>query len=303
MLQTVQLVNGETLAYRKREGGSHTLLFIHGNMTSSKHWDVLIEALDTKYTIYAIDLRGFGGSSYHQPIMAIKDFSDDVKLFVDTVGLQQFDLIGWSTGGAVSMQFVANYPGYCQRLILLASASTRGYPFYSDFGSGNQASFKRASTYQEVLVDTSKTKTVQGFYDTKNVAGLKAVWDALIYTHSQPDAERYAAYVEDMLTQRNLAEVYHALNTFNISAVDNEVAKGTDEIQQLNLPILVLRGDRDFVITEQMHDETMSDLANHAQSVSLKNCGHSPLIDDLQQLTSEIETFLAYGGKNNAFKQ
>ena len=37
-------------------------------MTSSKHWDVLIEALDAKYTIYAIDLRGFGGSSYHHPI-------------------------------------------------------------------------------------------------------------------------------------------------------------------------------------------------------------------------------------------
>ncbi|POZ56584.1 hypothetical protein LYSIN_01367 [Lysinibacillus sphaericus] len=106
-----------------------------------------------------------------------------------------------------------------------------------------------------------------------------------------------------MLTQRNLAEVYHALNTFNLSAVDNEVAKGTNEVQQLNIPILVLRGDRDLVITEQMNEETMCDLAKHAQFVRLKNCGHSPLIDDLQQLLFEIETFLQFGGKINALKQ
>jgi pimeloyl-ACP methyl ester carboxylesterase len=303
MLHTVQLLNGETIAYRKRDGGSHTLLLIHGNMTSSKHWDVLVEALDAKYTIYAIDLRGFGGSSYHQPITAIKDFSDDVKLFVDALALKHFDLIGWSTGGAVSMQFVANYPGYCQRLILLASASTRGYSFYSDLGTGNQSSFKRASTYEEVLVDTSKTKTVQGFYDSNNAQGLKSIWDALIYTEQKPDSVHYDEYVEDMLTQRNLAEVYHALNTFNVSAVDNEVVKGTNEVQQINIPILVLRGDRDLVITEQMKDETMHDLPKHAQFVSLKNCGHSPLIDDLRQLTLEIETFLQFGGEHNALTQ
>jgi len=303
MLKTVQLSNGETIAYRKRQGGEHVLLLIHGNMTSSKHWDVLIDSLDEKYTIYAMDLRGFGSSSYHKPISAIKDFSDDVKLFVDAIELQQFDMIGWSTGGAVCMQFVANYPGYCQQLILLATASTRGYPFYTDSGTGHQTSLKRACTYEEVLVDTSKTKLVQGFYDSKNVPGLQSIWNALIYTHQQPSAEHYQEYVEDMLTQRNLAEVYHALNGFNISAVDNEVAKGTQEVQQITIPVLVLRGDRDYVITEEMNDETVLDLGAHAQFVSLKNCGHSPLIDDLPQLTSEIEAFLEIGGKNYAFKQ
>jgi len=303
MLKTVQLSNGETLAYRKRQGGEHVLLLIHGNMTSSKHWDVLIDSLDEKYTIYAIDLRGFGGSSYHKPISTIKDFSDDVKLFVDAIQLKQFDMIGWSTGGAVSMQFVANYPGYCQRLILLASASTRGYPFYTDLGTSNQGSLKRAFTYNEVLVDTSKTKLVQEFYDSKNAQGLQSIWNALIYTHQQPSTEQYQQYVEDMLTQRNLAEVYHALNVFNISAIDNEVVKGTHEAQQITIPILVLRGDRDYVITEEMNDETMLDLGANAQFVSLKDCGHSPLIDDLPQLTSEIEAFLEIGGKNYAIKQ
>ncbi|MED3798159.1 alpha/beta hydrolase [Lysinibacillus capsici] len=303
MVKTIQLANGETMAYRKRSGGGHPLVLVHGNMTSSKHWDILMDALDEKYTIYAIDLRGFGESSYLKPITAIKDFSDDVKLFVDALQLQSFDMIGWSTGGAVCMQFVANYPGHCQRLILLASASTRGYPFYTDLGTGNPASFKRAYHYEEVLVDTSKTKLIQGFYDEKNAEGLQSIWNALIYTHHRPNEGKYQEYVEDMLTQRNLAEVYHALNTFNISAVDNEVAKGSREAMLLHIPILVLRGDRDLVITEEMNTELLQDLGKTAQFVGLKDCGHSPLIDDLAQLTAEIEAFLEIGGRQYAFEQ
>ena len=58
---------------------------------------------------------------------------------------------------------------------------------------------------------------IQGLYDTENQEGLKAVWNALIYTHNKPDDEKYEQYVDDMLTQKNLADVYHSLNTFNIS--------------------------------------------------------------------------------------
>ena len=133
-LPKVTLNNNETIAYRKRLGGKQIIILVHGNMTSSKHWDVLMDALNPKYTVYALDLRGFGESSYHERITHIKDFSDDLKGFVDALGLRGFHLIGWSTGGAVCMQFEADYPGLCEKLILIASASTRGYPFYGTKG-------------------------------------------------------------------------------------------------------------------------------------------------------------------------
>src|SRR3954468_3174156 len=106
----VDLPNGERIAYREREGGEKILLLIHGNMTSSKHWDLVIEQLDSSYKVYGIDLRGFGASTYYHPITSIKDFADDVKSFVDIIGLTDFSIMGWSTGGAVAMQFVAENP-------------------------------------------------------------------------------------------------------------------------------------------------------------------------------------------------
>jgi pimeloyl-ACP methyl ester carboxylesterase len=292
-IKKIDLPNGETIAYRERAGGVKNVLLIHGNMTSSKHWDLLIDEMNPEYKIVALDLRGFGESSYHKPIMSIKDFSDDVKLFVDEIGLKDFSVIGWSTGGAVGMQFVADNPGLCEKLVLLASASTRGYPFFGTSPEGLPDVNNRLVTYEDVKADTGKTIAVQTAYDQENRGFLKAMWNMLIYTHRQPVESHYDEYVDDMLTQRNLAEVYYSLNTFNISAVNNGLKEGTDQVKDIRIPVLVLRGDRDLVVTERMTAEIVEDFEGRARFVELKDCGHSPLVDDLEQLQKEIEGFLA----------
>lgn len=290
-LKNIKLPNGESISYRKRPGGEKLCLFIHGNMTSSKHWDLLMEQFDEQYTIIAPDLRGFGYSSYHNRISHIKDFSDDLKAFVDLLGLQDFAIVGWSTGGAVGMQFCANYPGYCNKLVLLASASTRGYPFYKTNEDNTPDVNTRLTTIEQIESDAGKTIPMQHLYATKNREGLKAVWNAVIYTHNKPSDEKYEEYIDDMLTQRNLPDVYHALNTFNISRLDHVAAKGTGEVDNIQIPVLILYGERDYVVTFQMTSELIEDFGGRAQAICLKNCGHSPLVDDLAQLKQSIENF------------
>lgn len=290
-MKKVNLPNGETLAYREREGGEQRVLLIHGNMTSSKHWDLVLEKMDPSFKLYAVDMRGFGGSTYLKPIQSIKDFSDDIKQFVDVIGLTDFSIVGWSTGGAVAMQFVADYPGICEKLVLLASASTRGYPFFGLTEAGLPDLNNRLQTYEDVKQD-SKTLAIQGAYDSRNRDLLKATWNMLIYTKNQPNEEQYEEYVDDMLTQKNLAEVYHALNTFNISSIHNGLTEGNNQAKDITVPTLVLRGERDLVIAEHMATEIMEDLGKNARFVELKDCGHSPLVDDLDQLLNEMTNFL-----------
>lgn len=291
-MKKVNLPNGESIAYRERDGGNQNVLLIHGNMTSSKHWDLLIESMKPEFKVYAIDLRGFGESSYNRPVMSIKEFADDVKLFVDEIDLQDFSIIGWSTGGAVGMQFAADHPGYCDKLILLASASTRGYPFFGTTPEGLPDVSNRLTTYEDVKSDPGKTIAVQTAYDQKNRGFLKAMWNMLIYTDRQPDEERYEEYIDDILTQKNLAEVYHSLNLFNISQVHNGITEGTKQVENIRIPVLVLRGNRDLVVTERMTEEILEDFEGRAKYIELTNCGHSPLVDDLPQLQQHIEAFL-----------
>lgn len=291
-MQKILLDNGETISYRERYGGEQVVVLVHGNMTSSLHWDVLIDALDPKYKLYALDLRGFGESSYHTRVQGIADFAADLRGFVDALGLETFHLVGWSTGGAICMQFVADNPRYCEKLVLLASASTRGYPFSGTKADGTPDLQTRLQSIEEVENDAGKTKAVQGLYDTQNREGLKGLWNALIYTHKQPDEKKYDEYVSDMLTQRNLADVYHSLNTFNISNVHNGLSQGTNQSKDVTIPVLILRGDRDYVVSEEMTQEIVEDLGENATYIPLTNTGHSPLIDDLPQLTQRIEEFL-----------
>jgi pimeloyl-ACP methyl ester carboxylesterase len=289
-MKKVQLPNGETLAFRERDGGEQKVLLIHGNMTSSKHWDLVYENIDAKYKLYAVDLRGFGESTYNNLVMSIKDFSNDVKLFVDAIGLKDFALVGWSTGGAVSMQFVADYPGYCNKLVLLASESTRGYPFDGKLNENDEP--RRFAAHEEIKKDVTKTIPVQMAYDTNNTELLKLIWNAVIYTHNQPPAKLYEEYLQDMRTQRNLAEVHHANNTFNISRHHNGLVEGNGKVDDIHVPVLVLRGERDYVVTAEMTKEILEDLGDKATYIELKNCGHSPLVDDLPQLLTAITEFL-----------
>lgn len=284
-LHYVKLENGETLTYRKRTGGSDVLVLIHGNMTSSKHWDLLMEALDTRFTIYAVDMRGFGGSTYNTRITSIKDLSDDIKAWLDIMDLKDFTVMGWSTGGNVAMQLCADYPGLAKKLILFASGSTRGYPFLNALQS-------RASTLAEVENDFLKTVPMQMMYSTENREGLRFVWNSSIYTHNKPDAERYEEYITDMLTQRNLADIYHVLNTFNISDVSDAFSTGTGAVHNIQIPTLILYGDRDLIVTSNMTNEIIEDFGGRATVVKLENTGHSPLVDALPQVVEEIEKFV-----------
>lgn len=290
-LRSVDLPNGETIGYREREGGSIPLLLLHGNQTSSKHWDVLLEAMDPKYKLYAMDMPGFGTSSYETRIDSISDFARDVKLFVDELGLEAFHLMGWSTGGGVAMQFAADQPDRVRKLVLMAPASTRGYPIYRKDENGDPTD-EHLTTRKEIAADPVQVAPIAEAQRTNDGATMRAVWDQFIYTHNQPEPDRYDEYVEDMLTQRNLVDVDYALAQFNISDEHNGVTEGTGKAGDIDVPTLVLRGERDLVITEVMVDTTVEDIGSNAELVILDDCGHSPLIDDLDQLIAEVTAFL-----------
>lgn len=171
-LPTVALENGEIIAYRHRPGtGDKTIVLIHGNMTSSLHWDTVMEALDEKYTIYAVDLRGFGESSYSREIERIEDFSHDVEEWMAKLDLRNITLVGWSTGGAVAMDMCIDDTEHrIEKCILVASASTRGYPFFL------QAQQRIAETKEEIIHDPFVTVPVETMQRMKNYAGIQAVW-------------------------------------------------------------------------------------------------------------------------------
>lgn len=290
-LNYITLSNGETLAYREQGAGEKTLLLVHGNMTSSQHYDILLEALPKDIKVYAIDLRGFGGSSYRTRVNHLKDFSDDIKLFVDALKIKNFSIAGWSTGGGIAMQYIIDHPKDVDKLVLIESVGISGYPIFRKDDAGQPIIGDFLTTKEELENDAVQVMPILNAYKNKDKNTLKAIWNMLIYTTKQPDEKQYDIYLDDMLTQRNLVDVDYALMYFNISSSHNGVIEGSGKVHDIKKPTLVFQGKNDLVVPQMMGDGIYEALKDHATYIQ-HDGGHSPLIDDLNMLTNHIVDFI-----------
>jgi pimeloyl-ACP methyl ester carboxylesterase len=218
-VERVNLPASETIAYQRRPG-ELSLVLLHGNVTSSKHFDTVLEGIDDRFDCYAMDVRGVGASTYETPVDRLEEYVDDVVAFADAMGLETFHLLGWSTGGDVATVVVARHP---ERVGSPSSApvGTRGYPFDAKDEEGNP------TDRGAVANDPVQTGPLAEAREAGNRELYRATWDALIDGHNSPEPDRYEAYVGDMLTQHNLVDFYYTLARFTISEEANACGEGS----------------------------------------------------------------------------
>ncbi|MFB8388337.1 alpha/beta fold hydrolase [Microbacterium sp. NPDC055910] len=104
-----------------------TVVFVHGNVSSSLFWQEIMQDLPSDLRVIAIDLRGFGGTE-HAPVDAtrgVRDFSDDVRSTLEALEIPTAHLVGWSMGGGVVMQYALDHP--VLSLTLQAPVSPYGF--------------------------------------------------------------------------------------------------------------------------------------------------------------------------------
>jgi len=274
-IKKISLLNDETHTYRQYIGGDKVIVLVHGNLASSKFYEELIQELPEEYTAYAIDMRGFGGSTYNRSIDTLRDFAGDLKLFVDELKLEKFDLLGWSTGGAVSMLFCSSYSYMVNRLFLIDSAGVSGYHSYAVSSDGSKTLLKSRKEFQE---DPSKVELLNAL-KKKDKEYYKNVWSAAIYNIKKPEPKIFDEQMEESLLQKNLMDVYYGLSKFNISDYYNGLAMGTEEVNRVTVPTVVVHGEDDLLVSVDEAKELKGSIGDNARLELVKNCGHSPMVD------------------------
>ena len=107
----------------KVEGNGRPLVFIHGLSDSLLYWEFLASYLKSDYQIIRMDLRGHGESYLGNDEVNIDLYVDDLKNLLDDINLDKVDLIGFSLGGAVALDFSLKYPENVSSLVLMSSFS------------------------------------------------------------------------------------------------------------------------------------------------------------------------------------
>ena len=273
-LKTLVLSNGETIAYREAGNGPKTVVLVHGNMSSSVHFQTTMEALEDEYKIYAVDLRGFGDSSYHSELNSLRDFSEDIQLWVKALDLKEFNILGWSTGGGVVLELAADMPERVKKVFLLDSVGIKGYPMFKKDEKGQPVLSQLITTKDEIAADPVQVLPILSAYATRNKDLLKMIWNAVIYNTVQPNEEDYDAYLEAMLKQRNLVDVDYSLVHFNMTSDLSLVGMGSGRMALVKAPIVIMHGKNDYVVPFNQAEEMKQTFGDQATLIPFEG-GHS----------------------------
>jgi len=291
-LGTVDLSNGESIFYREMGSGKKTLLLIHGNMSSSKHWEPIYERMKEHYKIFAVDLRGMGESSYHNRFDSLKELADDVAEFCEILKLKDLVVVGWSTGGGIAMELAADYPDFVKKMILVESVSPKGYPLLKKNGNGEAIPGEVYESKEAMAKDPVQVLPAVLAMENQDFDTMKQIWDAAIYVVKKPEEEKYQEYLEETLKQRNLVDIDWALATFNISDVHNGMVNGNGKINKIKQPILIFGSELDYVVPLSMVEETSKALGEQGEVHIFKKSGHSPITDVTEELIGKMENFI-----------
>jgi pimeloyl-ACP methyl ester carboxylesterase len=90
-----------------------------------KHW---IHTFSTHHRFVRYDERGCGLSDWQIPEQSFDAWVQDLETVVDALGIDRFDLLGISQGGAVAATYAARHPERVSHLIL-NGAYARGWNF------------------------------------------------------------------------------------------------------------------------------------------------------------------------------
>lgn len=114
----VTLDNGTRIAFLDRPGGELPLILLHGVTDNARTYEPLLDRIDRRCHVHALDFRGHGDSAKPDGLYDIEAYADDVRHFIrEKIGGPVL-LGGHSLGGLVAVQIGKTSPDLVRSLFL-----------------------------------------------------------------------------------------------------------------------------------------------------------------------------------------
>jgi pimeloyl-ACP methyl ester carboxylesterase len=260
-----------TMANYIQHGTGTPVILIHGLAASLHDWNDLIPDLSANgYASYALDLLGHGDSPKldsraYQMDWIFEHFSSWMKSLQLT---EPAILIGHSMGGYVALEYARRVSAWTKGLILVD-------PFYSR----SQLPPLLRKTYSHsslssLVVGRTPEWLFRFFVDLSSVATGHSIGG----THSLPEKIRAQTAVD---FKRTAPGVYH---------IPNGIVDMTQYLHEINVPTLVVWGDRDQTLAPSSFSHLVSKLPK-ARGEFLR-AGHVPHQSHAKDFNQLVMDFL-----------
>jgi pimeloyl-ACP methyl ester carboxylesterase len=121
--------------YYEVHGTGEPLVLIHGAYASSSMWGPILELLAQNHRVIALDMQGHGHTADIDRPLRYETMADDVAALMDYLGIASADIVGYSMGAGVGLQFALRHPEMVRRQVL-ASGSFRHDGMYPEVLDG-----------------------------------------------------------------------------------------------------------------------------------------------------------------------
>jgi len=99
-------------------GEDFPLVLLHGNGEDHSYFEHQMEPFSRRYRVIAPDTRGHGKSPRGEAPFTLEQFAEDLKEFLDGLGISRCHLLGFSDGGNIALIFALKYPQYIEKLVV-----------------------------------------------------------------------------------------------------------------------------------------------------------------------------------------
>ena len=103
-------------------GNGQPLLLIHGLTLTWRIWHPYIDFLATKHKLIIPDIRGHGDTPNPSDSLTQWQVARDMLALLDTLGIEQVQIIGYSFGGHIALRMAALKPRRVEAMIIVAGA-------------------------------------------------------------------------------------------------------------------------------------------------------------------------------------
>ncbi|MFD1707807.1 alpha/beta fold hydrolase [Siminovitchia sediminis] len=264
-----EMINGTAIYYEENgdPDAGQTIVLLHGFLSSSFSFRMLVPFLAQDFHIISVDLPPFGNSGKAKTFQySYQNIASTVLQLLEKLGIDRFSVAGHSMGGQIALNMMLQAPEKIYKGVLLCSSSyyarakkrhiVASYlPFFPFFVKRYLAKTGVVGNLKSVIHDPGliNREMIQGyarqFEDPRIFSSL-----ALLLRHREGDLPE-------------------------------------EKLRMIQTPCLLLWGEYDKIVPLRIGKKLEKDL-NHSKLIVLKETGHLLPEERPQEVYKEIKAFL-----------
>ncbi|HEY0656237.1 MAG TPA: alpha/beta hydrolase [Chryseosolibacter sp.] len=249
-------------------GDGQPIVLIHGWPLSDAMYEYQYQSLAKKgFRVIGITLRGFGKSDRPYGKYDFDVFSDDIKVVLEKLNIQNAVLGGFSMGGAVVLHYVTKYnSAHISKLALFAAAAP---------------SWKQREGIPFGVSDADAEGLIRATQISRQdlIASFGAAF---------PSKEgNISKNVEKWLENINLEAWPYAI-TQSITALRDLDLR--PELVKVKIPVAIFHGTQDKLCSFAFAEELHKGIKN-SYIVRFENSGHALFVEEAEKFNNELEKF------------